>query len=180
MLFKTVFTHKQIVDIAFKWIINNGSVGVAFKELHSLASEIPDVIGFGSWESVLIECKVSRSDFLKDKKKSHRTKGMGNWRFYCCPKGMIKVNELPQGWGLIYVDDNGKARIEFDCRKKKINEGWPQEWMKAEYPNGFERMIAATENKFMCDHEEERKIMYTALRRLFLRGRMEEIYTMKD
>ena len=174
-LFNEPITHKMLVEIAYKWLLKNGSIGVAFKELRSLASEIPDVIGFGQSASTMIECKASRADFLRDKKKPHRSKGMGNWRFYCCPDGMIRVDELPKGWGLIYVK-NGKARIEHDCRKKKINEGWPQEWMKAEYPNGFERWITATENKFDADTVEERRIMYTALRRLFLRGRMDEIY----
>jgi hypothetical protein len=67
------FTHKELVEIAYKWILKNGSVGVAVKELYSLASEIPDVIGFGGWESVVIECKASRSDFLADKKKPKKT-----------------------------------------------------------------------------------------------------------
>jgi len=79
-----MFTHKKLVEIAYRWLLNNGGVGVAFKELKSSADEIPDVIGFDSWHSILIEVKVSRSDFLSDKKKSHRSKGMGNWRFYCC------------------------------------------------------------------------------------------------
>jgi hypothetical protein len=89
-------THKEIVEIAYRWVLKNGGMTIAFKELYSLANEIPDVIGFNHWESAVIECKVSRSDFLSDKKKQHRTKGMGNWRFYCCPKGMIKKEELPE------------------------------------------------------------------------------------
>jgi len=115
-----MFTHKKLVEIAYRWLLNNGGVGVAFKELKSSADEIPDVIGFDSWHSILIEVKVSRSDFLSDKKKSHRSKGMGNWRFYCCPSGMIKKEELPPKWGLIYVNEKGKARIEYDCRIKRI------------------------------------------------------------
>src|SRR5688572_21445214 len=116
---KSTFTHKQVVEIAYRWLVKNGSVGVVFKELKSYANEIPDVIGFSSWESILIEVKVSRSDFLCDKNKPHRTKGMGNWRFYCCPKGMIRREELPAGWGLIYIDEAAKARMEYDCRVKR-------------------------------------------------------------
>jgi hypothetical protein len=174
------FTHKQIVEIAYKWLLKNGGVGVAFKELKSCADEIPDVIGFDSYQSILIECKVSRSDFLQDKNKPHRAKGMGNWKYFCCPKGLIKKEELPDKWGLIYVDEQGKARIEYDCRKKKINEGWPQEWMKKEYPEGYIRTVTADENKFEADTEEERRIMYTALRRLMLRGFMRHIYEETD
>jgi len=49
---------------------------VAFKELKTAGIEIPDVIGFGSGFSIVIECKVSRADFLQDKKKPHRAKDL--------------------------------------------------------------------------------------------------------
>lgn len=173
-----VFTHRQLVEIAYKWAVKNASVGVVFKELYSLASEIPDVIGFGGWESVVIECKVSRGDFLKDKKKPHRSKGMGNWRFFCCPAGLIKVDELPEKWGLIYVDQKGKAKIEYDCRKKKVmlsTKEIEEFGLTYNYRN-----LRADENRFECDQMEERRLMYTALRRLFIRGRIDEIYSMKE
>lgn len=171
-------THKEGVEIAYRWVLKNGGVGFAFKELKSISDEIPDVIGFDSWQSILIEVKVSRSDFLSDKKKPHRAKGMGNWRFYLCPKGMIRKEELPEKWGLIYVDGKGKARIEYDCRKKKIacdpytiggNFGIPEQTIKF-------RITRADENRFEADVKEERRIMYTALRRLFIKGHMKCIY----
>lgn len=170
------WTHSQLVEIAYKWVLKNGSVGFAFKELKSLDAEIPDVIGFGSWESVLIEVKVSRSDFLADKKKPHRAKGMGNWRFYCCPKGMIKAAELPEKWGLIYVDEKGKARIVHDCRKKSVQV--PASHYKLH--GSDEEMVTilrrADDNKFEADMEAERRILYTALRRLFIKGHVKHIY----
>jgi len=172
----TGITHKELVEAAYKWLVKNGSVGVVFKELKSCAIEIPDVIGFDSWQSVLIECKASRSDFFADKKKAHRStfKGMGNWRFYCCPKGMIQVNELPPRWGLIYIDEAGKGRVEYDCRRKTIAS--PE--LAHLGPDFKTRIVRADENKFEVDQEEERRIMYSALRRLFLRGHMKEIYKM--
>jgi hypothetical protein len=163
----TPITHKQCVEIAYKWLLKNGGVGLAFKELVSIDREIPDVIGFDSWQSILIECKVTRADFLKDKKKKHREKGMGNWRFYCCPKGLIKVQELPAKWGLIYIDEKGKARIEYDCRVKKVT---------CEYATGGWRVERADENRFEHDPVAERRIMYTALRRLFIKGYVKYIY----
>lgn len=167
-------THKKLVEAAYKWLVKNGGVGVAFKELKSCASEIPDVIGFDSWQSILIECKASRADFFADSKKAHRStfKGMGNWRFYCCPTGMIKVNELPPGWGLIYVNETGMARIKYDCRRKTIPS--PE---TAYLGEDFKtRIVTAEENRFDADTEEERRIMYTALRRLFIRGLVKHIY----
>lgn len=160
-------------------MVKNAGVGVVFKELKSVAGEIPDVIGFDSWQSVLIECKVSRSDFFSDKKKAHKqvSNGMGNWRYYACPKGMIKVSELPPKWGLIYVDEAGKARIEQDCRKKRVLISEPSAWDIEN--NVTHRIMRAEENRFEVAVDSERAIMYTALRRLFLRGYMKTIYEEK-
>jgi hypothetical protein len=177
-LFETKFTHKQLVEIAYKWVLKIGGVGVAFKELVTTAREIPDVIGFDSWQSILIECKTSRSDFFRDKKKAHKahSKGMGNWRFICCAKGLIKVSELPEKWGLIYVDGNGKARIEYDCRVRIYKEPCP-DYYKDQYPDGmWTRRTRAEENRFIVDMEAERRIMYSALRRLFIKGHINSIY----
>ena len=71
---KKELTHKTLVDVAYRWVLANASCGVAFKELNTASSsEIPDVIGFGAWgRSVLIEVKMSRSDFFADAKKSFR------------------------------------------------------------------------------------------------------------
>jgi hypothetical protein len=171
------FTHKELVEVAYRWLVKNGGVGVAFKELKSTADEIPDVIGFDSCQSILIEVKVSRSDFLQDKHKPHRAKGMGNWRFFCCPKGLIKQSELPEKWGLIYIDENGKSRVEYDCRKKKVRMECTSDWARKEYPEGFWwRTTRAEENYFEADLEAEQRIMYTALRRLFIKGYVKHIY----
>lgn len=172
------FTHKQLVHIAYKWMLKNAGCGFAFMELKSSDREIPDVIGFDSWQSVLIECKVSRSDFLQDKKKSHRIHGMGNWRFYCCPKGLIKPEELPEKWGLIYVDEKGRARVEVDCRIKQVpcepytTGGYFGKPLKT-HTSHTER---AEENWFTADVVAEKRIMYTALRRLFIKGYVKHIY----
>lgn len=154
----TTQTHKELVDIAYKWVLKNASCGVAFKELSTLEAEIPDVIGFGAFgHSVVIECKATYVDFKADRKKPFRQnpeKGMGSHRYYCCPTGLIKPDELPEGWGLIYVDDKHKAR----CVVKPYK------------GNNVHR------NKQDKNTQAEYSIMYSALRRLHLRGRIEEIY----
>ena len=64
--------------------------------------------------TVLVECKVSRSDFLADKAKPHRhVGGIGNWRYYMAPEGLISPNELPEKWGLVEVNARGhlKTRV---------------------------------------------------------------------
>ena len=58
-------THKQLCTRISLWLKNVQRYTVVATELSTAASETPDVIGWhGMAESILIECKVSRSDFL--------------------------------------------------------------------------------------------------------------------
>ena len=129
-----------------------------------MAGEIPDVIGFGRWShSVLIECKISRSDYFNERNKPHRRmgefrKGMGLYRLFCVPTGLIKSEELPEKWGLIYVDENRKARVIVNPMKPPGDPGGSEKWTH------------------LVDERSERAMMYSALRRLELRGRIDEIY----
>jgi hypothetical protein len=160
--------HRQLVEIAYRWVLKNGSCGFAFMELKSLSREIPDVIAFSSWHSVVIECKVSRSDFLKDQKKACREEGMGEFRLYCCPTGLIRKADLPDKWGLIWVGKNNKGV----CVVNPMRSDWI--WND---PNDHSKGLSGKkEMSFDIDHEEERKVMYTALRRIFKRGLMDCIY----
>ena len=115
-------THGEIVDIAAKWLKNHkeNNIGIhncplVLKEFVALTAygETPDVIGWSYCCSVLIEVKASREDFLRDKKKRHKkfSNGMGEKKFYCCPANLIKPEELPEGWGLLYVNEKKKIEI---------------------------------------------------------------------
>lgn len=82
--------------------------------------EVPDAIGFrytGAVNSledgtVLVECKVSRSDFFADSSKPHRySGGVGNWRYYMAPEGVIRLDDLPPKWGLIEVSARGHIKL---------------------------------------------------------------------
>ena len=79
--------------------------------------------------TVLIEAKTSRSDFLVDRKKPHRINpetGVGKWRYYICPTGLIKPTELPEKWGLIYVNGRGHCEIVVGAmavpKEKRVSE----------------------------------------------------------
>lgn len=115
-------SHNHLCGLAVKWLqrpqSNNGhGCCVAFSEVKSgWSGEIPDAIGFrrkGSFDdgSVVVEVKVSRSDFLADAKKPHRQDGgLGNWRYFMCPEGLIGADELPEGWGLLWVNRRGHIK----------------------------------------------------------------------
>lgn len=104
-------THARCVEFAAQYMSKR--MPVVLPEFFSFNAELPDVIGFKDDFSIVYEIKVSRADFLKDFKKSFRVmpeKGMGDRRYYVCPKDLIKVDELPRGWGLIYIYPSGKMR----------------------------------------------------------------------
>jgi hypothetical protein len=72
-----------------------------------VSGEMPDAIGWKkACHSVLVECKASRPDFLADREKPFRQKpesGVGCERYYLAPRGLIRVEELRPGWGLLEV-----------------------------------------------------------------------------
>ncbi len=103
-------THKQLVTRMATYFKNVRRATVVMSELSTSAGEIPDVIAWLSGAfSVLIECKVSRADFIGDAEKCFRRdeeRGMGNERYFAAPKGIIKKEEIPKGWGLLEVEKN--------------------------------------------------------------------------
>lgn len=106
-----MITHEELCRVAVRWLNNRMVIGVS--EI-SYASEIPDALGYGSYGTVLIECKTSRADFLRDGKKWCRkdsAKGLGNYRYFMCVEGLIKTDELPEKWGLLWVK-NGKVYLK--------------------------------------------------------------------
>src|SRR5690606_24555604 len=71
-------------------------------------------------------------------------------------------------WGLIYVDEKGRAAIKYDCRIKSVRRECENEWGWKTHPEGFYFITQrAEENWFEIDTFSERNIMYSALRRLF-------------
>lgn len=99
--------HRDLVERAGRWLRNTRRLPVVLLEIGTDGFELPDVLGFDIWgKSWVIECKVSRADFLADLKKPFRvdpTQGMGAHRLYVAPPGIIHVHELPAGWGLVLV-----------------------------------------------------------------------------
>jgi hypothetical protein len=97
-------THQDLVKMASRWLTQSERCGVVIAEIVSSAGEIPDVIGWRLGHSIVVECKVSRSDFLRDRLKSHHRNGlaMGVMRYYLTVEGIIKPEEL-EGHGLLEV-----------------------------------------------------------------------------
>ena len=97
--------HSTLVEMGVRWLSRQCSV--VLYEFAAEADENPDVIGWAPGAgSVLIECKLTRSDFLRDAIKTVRRNpraGMGQRRYYLCPSDLIQVKDLPPKWGLLWA-----------------------------------------------------------------------------
>ncbi len=148
--------HDELCVRAGKWLKSIGCGAYFDDRLVASTSEQPDAIGWRDGISILVEVKTSRSDFLADKKKWFRkdpSKGMGDWRFFMCPTDLIKVEDLPEGWGLLYCD--GKS-------VKKVH-GFPPNTKWYSMP-------------FTSDKREETRILSSAIRRIEEKGLLDEAY----
>ncbi|MYM92368.1 hypothetical protein [Duganella vulcania] len=116
--------HAQIAGISVAWLqrpIGRLGPGCTFAVNEAGASEPGergDAFGVrsvaGDCCSVLVEAKVSRGDFLRDASKAHRVQpctGIGTFRYFAAPVGLIGLDELPDRWGLIEVDQFGHVHV---------------------------------------------------------------------
>ena len=100
--------HDRLVQRAERWLLKTKGCAFALTDrMGTINQEQPDAIGWMNLDmrSLLVEVKVSRSDFLADKGKKFRrypTLGMGDWRYYLCPPGVMAPDELRDG---------GRARV---------------------------------------------------------------------
>jgi hypothetical protein len=115
--------HQHLVRLAEDWLRRRYRCGIVLSEQSCASGETPDVIAWKrKCRSVLVECKISRADFLADREKPFRRSpelGMGSERFYLAPAGLIRPDELPPKWGLLEV----KGReISIAVRPSRLNQ----------------------------------------------------------
>jgi len=122
-------THDDLITLGRKWLLKSfespephghTACPVIITELATttLTGEIPDILAFNSYTSILIECKISRSDFIADLKKPFRMvdTAIGSQRWYLAPQGVIPLNKLPPKWGLLEVTPKRKIIITQYCQ----------------------------------------------------------------
>jgi hypothetical protein len=123
-------THAQLVQKAVAWL-RRYRCGVILSEQACANGEMPDAIGWKRpCHSVLIECKISRGDFLADREKPFRQKphlGLGCERFYLASAGLIREQELPQGWGLLELRQRSVAITVASSKNLRTANGFRHE-----------------------------------------------------
>ena len=106
----------------------------------TVMSEEPDVLVYDSYaRTTLYEIKMSRADYWKDWEKPHRIYkrksihkdleiidtlycSIEECRYYVCPADIIQLEDLPEGWGLIWYKNN-KFYLKRTSKKCKRNIG---------------------------------------------------------
>lgn len=117
-------THDQLIEIGRKYLALK--YPIVTTECVVGNGEQADIMCFDyHGNTILIEVKVSRVDFLKDCKKPFRKepeRGMGNKRYYLAPKELINKKEVPDLWGLMeYNLGTEDIRIIKGCSHQKSN-----------------------------------------------------------
>lgn len=114
-------THTELCHLTAKRFLKD----IALIEYKcTVMSEEPDVLVYDSYaRTTLYEIKTSRDDYWKDWVKPHRIyqkksihRGLeiidtlyysiGESRYYVCPADLIQIDDLPEGWGLIWYKNN--------------------------------------------------------------------------
>ena len=118
--------HAFLVAKAVAWL-RRYRCGVVLSEQACVSGEMPDAIGWKrACHSVLVECKLSRTDFLADRNKPFRLNpqtGVGSERFYLVPKGLVRVEELLPGWGLLEYRNREIEMIKASKKNLRTDEG---------------------------------------------------------
>jgi len=119
--------HAFLVARAVEWL-RRYRCGVVVSEQACISGEMPDAIGWKrACHSVLVECKISRADFLADRNKPFRMKpelGVGSERFYLVPKELVRVEELSPGWGLLEYRNRSVELVRASKKNLRSDEGF--------------------------------------------------------
>ncbi|WP_017461357.1 hypothetical protein [Dyella ginsengisoli] len=132
-------THGQLCQIGARWLRGRGRCPIVLTEFACQLTEQPDVLGLrnAGQDSLLIEAKASRSDFLADKRKPHRSdraiEALGSYRWYLCEPDVIRVQDLPERWGLLYASRN---RVQLIAGADPDRHYWPAETDVWRWPAG--------------------------------------------
>lgn len=108
--------HKNLKDLALKWlktkVIDIVCPEVDFYNIKCVA----DVVGinYKRKEVRIIEIKSSKKDLIRDKKLFNEETSYfyhSHYVYIMCPKEVIKIEDIPKGYGLIWVDENEKIKV---------------------------------------------------------------------
>lgn len=127
--------HSDLCFLTAQYFLKSAAL-IEYKSM--LVNESPDILMFDCYSNTtLFEIKTDKQDFKQDLLKPHRIPykldsknriktfkpSLGANRYYVCIEGLIKEEDLPMGWGLIYYYDNGSFKIIKKSSVFKVDKG---------------------------------------------------------
>jgi hypothetical protein len=123
-------THGLLVRKAVEWL-RHYRCGVVLSEQACVSGEMPDAIGWKrACHSVLVECKISRADFLADRNKPFRLRpelGVGSERYYLAPRGLVRPEDVLTGWGLLEYHNRKIEMVRASKKNLRAEQGFGNE-----------------------------------------------------
>lgn len=116
--------HKHLKKMGMyflkKYCVDLVCIEAKYRNLRSIA----DVAGINlkRKEVRIIECKASKQDFLRDKKLLDINKsyyGHCHYFYILCPEGIIKKEDMPKEYGLLYLNDKDEINVIQSPKKYK-------------------------------------------------------------
>ncbi len=86
----------------------------------------------GKYRAIAFEIKISRSDFTRELKRPEKrafAEKVAEECFFACPAGLVKPDEVPEGWGLIVATKAG-LKVLKHAQQRKV-EPWPKDFIYA-------------------------------------------------
>lgn len=113
---ETMLTHDELCKAACTFLRDQKCNLIVNQPGALCNDESPDAIGFQHYSlSHLVEAKTSRSDFFCDAKKPFRMHpylGVGGYRWFICEPELIRADELPEHWGLVYATKGQRTIVK--------------------------------------------------------------------
>lgn len=146
--------HKHLKRLALYWLKEKVADLVANEVEFANAYSVADAVGLNlkRREVRVIEVKVTKSDFLRDKKLfGDKTSYFlhAHYSYIMCPTGVIQPDEVPYGYGLLWVDEYDKIEM---VKKPIKNTGK----LKTLFDTTLRRTARALTNTFLY-HQENRE-----------------------
>lgn len=111
--------HADLVHLGVRWLRRVWKCDPVFAEMTTAVSETPDVIGWCRGFSTVVEVKMSRGDFRRDRDKPHARAGygMGQRRWYLVPPQLLRAEDVPEWCGLAYAPAHARSVDEVQIVK---------------------------------------------------------------
>lgn len=108
--------HKRLKQVALRYLKEKITDLVCTEVPFGNAYSVADAVGinFKREEVRIIECKATKKDFLRDKKLFGQKTSYfyhAHYAYIMCPTDVIQPEEIPYGYGLLWVDEHDNVTL---------------------------------------------------------------------